>query len=178
MFDLISNHLLTLMIFLPVAGAFILLFIRNADAVRRMAITVARRRNGALHPAPGQLQFRHGSHAVHRERRVGQGLEHLLQARRRRHQRPVRRADHPADGHLDHGLLDRDQGPGARIHGRHAVPRSRHGRRLRGNGPLPVLHLLGSHADPHVPPDRRSGAVRTGSTPRSSSSCTPWSAAC
>ena len=41
MFDLISNHLLTLMIFLPVAGAFILLFIRNADAVRGIAIGFA-----------------------------------------------------------------------------------------------------------------------------------------
>ena len=38
MLDLISNHLLSLMIFLSVAGAFILLFIRNADAVRRIAI--------------------------------------------------------------------------------------------------------------------------------------------
>jgi NADH-quinone oxidoreductase subunit M len=38
MLDLISNHLLSLMIFLPVVGAFILLFIRNADAVRRIAI--------------------------------------------------------------------------------------------------------------------------------------------
>ncbi len=41
MFDLIANHLLTLMIFLPVAGACLLLFIRNADAVRRIAIAVA-----------------------------------------------------------------------------------------------------------------------------------------
>jgi NADH-quinone oxidoreductase subunit M len=41
MLDLIANHLLTLLIFLPIAGAAILLFIRNADAVRRIAIAVA-----------------------------------------------------------------------------------------------------------------------------------------
>jgi NADH-quinone oxidoreductase subunit M len=41
MLDLIANHLLTMMIFLPVAGALILLFIRNADAVRRIAIAFA-----------------------------------------------------------------------------------------------------------------------------------------
>ncbi len=38
MFDIISNHLLSLMIFLPIAGACILLFVRNAGAVRRIAM--------------------------------------------------------------------------------------------------------------------------------------------
>lgn len=38
MLDFISDHLLSLMIFLPIAGAFILLFVRNADAVRVIAI--------------------------------------------------------------------------------------------------------------------------------------------
>ena len=41
MLDIVSTHLLTLMIFLPVAGAFILLFIRNADAARRIAVVFA-----------------------------------------------------------------------------------------------------------------------------------------
>ncbi len=41
MLDFISSHLLSLMIFLPVAGAFILLFIRNADTVRIVAIAFA-----------------------------------------------------------------------------------------------------------------------------------------
>ncbi len=41
MLDLISNNLLSLMIFLPVAGALILLFIRNADTVRVLAIAFA-----------------------------------------------------------------------------------------------------------------------------------------
>src|SRR5512143_3545620 len=39
--DLISNNLLSLLIFLPVVGALVLLFIRNADAVRRIAIGFA-----------------------------------------------------------------------------------------------------------------------------------------
>jgi NADH-quinone oxidoreductase subunit M len=41
MLDLVANHLLTLLIFLPIAGATILLFIRNADAARRIAIAFA-----------------------------------------------------------------------------------------------------------------------------------------
>jgi NADH-quinone oxidoreductase subunit M len=39
--DLISNNLLSLMIFLPVVGALVLLFIRNADLVRGIAIGFA-----------------------------------------------------------------------------------------------------------------------------------------
>jgi NADH-quinone oxidoreductase subunit M len=41
MLDFFSNHLLTILIFLPVVGALILLFIRNADAVRNIAIVFA-----------------------------------------------------------------------------------------------------------------------------------------
>ena len=41
MLDFLFNNLLSLMIFLPVAGALVLLFIRNADAVRRIAIAFA-----------------------------------------------------------------------------------------------------------------------------------------
>ena len=41
MLDVILNHLLSSLIFLPVVGAFILLFIRNADVVRKIAIVFA-----------------------------------------------------------------------------------------------------------------------------------------
>lgn len=41
MLDFISKHLLSFLVFLPVAGAFILLFIRNADVVRRVAIVIS-----------------------------------------------------------------------------------------------------------------------------------------
>jgi NADH-quinone oxidoreductase subunit M len=41
MLDFLFSHLLTLLIFLPVAGGVLLLFIRNADAARRVAIVFA-----------------------------------------------------------------------------------------------------------------------------------------
>jgi NADH-quinone oxidoreductase subunit M len=38
MLDVMLNHLLSSLIFLPVVGAFVLLFVRNADAARKIAI--------------------------------------------------------------------------------------------------------------------------------------------
>ena len=72
------------------------------------------------------------------------------------------------------------------LHGRHEAregvlrvpppPRDGDGRRLLRARLLPLLRLLGSHARPDVLPDRRSGAGRGSSTPRSSSSSTRSSA--
>lgn len=41
MVDFISSHLLSLLIFVPAVGAFVLLFVRSADAARRIAISFA-----------------------------------------------------------------------------------------------------------------------------------------
>ena len=49
-----------------------------------------------------------------------------------------------------------------------------HARRLRRPRPLPLLRLLGGHADPDVPPHRDLGRTEPASTPPSSSSSTRW----
>ncbi len=149
--------LLSLMIFLPVLGAFLLLFIRNAAAARWIALGVLARRDRPVPSAAPEFRQRHAEHAVRREHALDRGLEHQLQARRRRDQHPVRGADHAPHDDLHHGLLDGHPGPGQGVHDRDAVPGGGDHRRVRVPRPVPVLHLLGSHADPHVPPDRRLG---------------------
>jgi len=64
MLDVILKHLLSSLIFLPVVGAFILLFIRNADVVRKIAIVFAVAELGLciplltnFNPAVATMQF-------------------------------------------------------------------------------------------------------------------------
>src|SRR6185369_2616074 len=55
---------------------------------------------------------------------------------------------HHADCHSFH--LDRGRGEGEGVHDLPPSAGGRHARRVHLARPVPLLHLLGSHADPHV----------------------------
>ncbi len=63
--------LLSLLIFLPVLGAFLLLFIRNAATARWIALAFSIVETRAVRSAAPELRQLHPAHAVRRERCPG-----------------------------------------------------------------------------------------------------------
>ena len=157
------NHILSIILFTPLAGALLLIFVpkENKDAIRWIANIFAlagllvSTPAGALVLGPAlraRLQV-HGGHAqqldpFHRRR---------LRPRHRRHFLSADHADHAAGMDFDPLLVDRNREPGEGILHLVSGPADRHAGRLHGARFLPVLRLLGSHAGPHVPADRHLG---------------------
>ena len=80
-----------------------------------------------------------------------------LQRRRRRDLARPGRADDHADVDQHPGQLRADQGAREGVHDLLPRPRGRHGGRLPGARPLPLLHLLGSRPRADVPDHRHLG---------------------
>ena len=97
-------------------------------------------------------------HAVRGRARLAAVARHLVPRGRRRHQHVAGDADHVPDADRAAGLLVVHHRPRARVQRVHAAAGSGHDRRVRLAGPVPLLHLLGSDADPDVLPDRDLGA--------------------
>ena len=160
-----SWPILSVVTFLPIAGALFIAFLRDDEAGLRNArwvalwTTLTHLRDLA---DPG-LAFRSklgrfpipGKAAVARRR-------HHLRHGGRRHFAAVRDPDHRADADLDPGELDRHPAPGARIHDRLPGARDADGRHLLRARPGAVLYLLRGRPDPDVPDHRRVGRSAPG----------------
>ena len=173
------NNLLSLVTFLPLIGAVVLVAVparrgRDGAAQRQAARPLHHQRHlRALALHPDRLRPLEPRLPVRRGERLARRAH--LQDGRRRHLGPVRAADHPADADHHRRQLERHH-PDQGIHRRLPGPRDADARRLLRPRPRALLHLLRGRPDPDVPHHRRLGRRATGSTPRSSSSSTPSSA--
>jgi hypothetical protein len=109
---------------------------------------------------------------------VDPGPRHPLPRRARRHQPVAGPAHHVHHAHRGVRVvrLDQDADEGALL--RVPAPGSGHARRVRRARPVPLLRVLGADARADVPDDRHLGRRREDQGSVSSSSSTPWPAAC
>ena len=157
------NHILSIILFTPLAGALLLIFVpkEQKDAIRWIAQHFRAGRPAGFHPAGAvvlgaalrtRLQV-HGGRA--------QQLDSLdrrrLRPRHRRHFLPADHADHAAGLDFDPVFVDRNREPGEGILHLVSGPADRHAGRLHGARFLPVLRFLGSHAGADVLADRHLG---------------------
>ncbi len=152
--------ILNLMTFLPLIGALLLLFMPKESEGPLKAVALGVSLVTFLVSVPlvygicqqRRIPVRPGSPLDSRR-----ALRDALSRGHRRHQPLAGHADHlhHADRHPLH--LERGREDGEGIHDLPAAPGSRHARHLHLPRSLPLLHLLGDHADPDVPDHRRLG---------------------
>ena len=159
-----QNHILSIILFTPLVGALVLLFVpkENKDAIRWIANFFAL--GGFLISLPLVPLFwaqRLRARALQVHRRHAQQLDSLdrrgLRDRHRRHFFPAHHADHAAGLDLDSLFVDRHREPRQGILRLVSDSADRHARRLHGARFLPLLRFLGSHAGADVPADRHLG---------------------
>ena len=154
--------MLSLVVFLPLAGALALLALPNKDGSRdgvirwgALAVSLASFATTlalwyALRPGRRRLPVR-------RARRVDAVLRHRLPARRRRHQPDAAGPDRLPDAAGAAVLVGVDRGARQGVLGPGAGARDGDDGRLRLARPVPVLRVLGRDADPDVLPHRGLG---------------------
>ena len=159
--------LLSLVIFLPLAGAAFIMLIRGEpEVVAQNARAVALWTSGITFLLsllifanfdPATPRFPAG-----RAGRVVRRLQHQLPRRRRRHLAVVRDPQHPAHAALRDQLLVLDPDPHQGVHGRVPDHGHLHGRRVLRPRHGAVLHVLRGHPDPDVPDHRHLGRAEPG----------------
>ena len=158
-----QNHILSIILFTPLVGALVLLFVpkENKDAIRWIANFFALAGPSGFAAAGADVlgAALRARLQVHRGR--AEQLDSLdrrgLRAGHRRHFVPADHAHHAAGMDLDSLVVDRDRESREGI--LHLVSGSAdgHARRLHGARFLPLLRFLGSDAGADVPADRHLG---------------------
>ena len=154
------NSLLSLVTFLPLIGAVVLMvFLRGDDALaQKNAKLLALFTTTATFLVSLFVLFGFDAVEPGLPVRRGAGLDRRahLQDGGRRHLGPVRDADDLPDAADDRGELGGD-GAGQGVHGRVPAARDADARRLRGARPRALLHLLRGRPHPDVPDHRHLG---------------------
>ena len=160
-----SWPILSVVTFLPLAGALFIAFLRDDEAGVRNARWVALWTTLITFAISLILLWRFDPSSagipVRRKAAMARRRHHLFDGRRR-HFAAVRGADHRADADLDPGELDRDPAPGARIHDRVPGARNADGRHLLRARSGAVLSVLRGRPDSDVPDHRRVGRPAPG----------------
>ena len=154
--------LLTLSWLVPLAGALLLLFIGNADGrrdglIRWLTLGISLVAFAVTAGALGVVRRGVRQLPVRRAPSVDSRVRHRLLHRRRRHQPAARRAHRLPDADRAALVVGIDRAQGEGVLDLHARARAAHDRRLRLARPVPVLRVLGRHADPDVFPHRDLG---------------------
>ena len=160
--DFLTDWGLTLMVFLPLAGALLMMLIPKGEEQLLKVVALGREPGvgGVRRRRDGRLRLRRRRHAPVRG---GQGVDRGHQGQLlRRHRRAVAAAHRAhAAGHAAVHRLQLEPLPrAAQPEGvPHPHPRAAHGhaRHLRGPGPDPLLRLLRDRAPADVLHDRRVG---------------------
>ncbi len=159
--------LLSLLTFLPLAGAAIIMSVRGEEAVvasnARWTALWTSLIVFLLSPDPlGRLRPHHGRFPVRGTPGLAAGIRRRLPHGGRRHLGAVRPALDRADADLHPGILGIGQYPGARVHGRLPGSRDDDGRDVLRPRLHRLLRLLRSRADPDVPHHRHLGRRAAG----------------
>ena len=154
--------MLSLIVFLPLLGAVLLLLIGNRDGskdglVRNVALGVSLVTFAATLALWAGFYAGHRRLPVRRTLLVDPGVRHRVLPRRRRHQPDARRPHRLPDAARAAVVLGQHRAQGQRVLDLHAPARNGHAGRVPLARPVPVLRVLGRDADSDVFPHRHLG---------------------
>ena len=157
--DFFAHHILSVVLFTPLVGALLLLFVPREQEVIHRVVGQSLRRSGlcGFAAAAPLVQSGMGRLYVRRKRRMDSVDRREIPPGHRRHQPSAGHAHDVSRDDRHSVVLERHQAaPKGILHSAFAAA-GRHARRFRLAGFLPLLRFLGSDARADVFPDRRVG---------------------